>query len=111
MGGPGRTGEGRTYAATFIERRKPVLRTPEAEACGGGIRISRQGRHFAVQHSRGDLVCLAGYRCGAREVARRLGESRPSGYSAGPAPWSQGRIGTWTGWSDPQSVPALAMVQ
>ena len=53
-----------------------MARTPEAEAGGGGIRISRQGRHFAV-HDGPNLVCLAVYRRGAREVARRLGEGAP----------------------------------
>jgi hypothetical protein len=36
------------------------------------VRIEAYGRHWAVYDAGGDLVCLAVYRKGAREVVRRL---------------------------------------
>ncbi|BDI31470.1 hypothetical protein CCAX7_35210 [Capsulimonas corticalis] len=36
------------------------------------MRIKPYGRHWAVYDAGGDLVCLAVYRKGAREVVRRL---------------------------------------
>lgn len=35
--------------------------------------IKRRDRHWEVRDPAGDLVCLTVYKCGAREVVRRLG--------------------------------------
>lgn len=39
--------------------------------------IQRRKRFWEVRDSHGDLVCITVYRCGAREVARRLATHTP----------------------------------
>jgi hypothetical protein len=42
------------------------------------MRIERFGRYWAVRDGRG-LICVTVYKCGAREVARRLGRHKRRG--------------------------------
>lgn len=55
----------------MIMARKANASTPAAEN-NGTYTIRRRNRHWEVRDSAGDLVCLTVYKCGAKEVVRRL---------------------------------------
>lgn len=50
---------------------------------------AKRGRFWAVTDAAGDLVCLAVYRKGAREVLRRLSLAEPSAGDSDRVPTTQ----------------------
>ncbi len=63
------TKRGTRYLTTGLKEGKRPAPSPRN---GVAYTINRRGRYWEVCDSAGDLVCLAVYKCGAREVVRRL---------------------------------------
>ena len=61
-----------------IRRKEAVLHQRRGMTAKGQFAVCRHGRFWAVNDSRGDLVCLTVYRRGAEEVIRRLESQEPA---------------------------------
>lgn len=64
--------------------------------------ITKRSRHWAIHDEAGELVCIAVYRKGAREVVRRLAPEQPLTEPKPPSRIRQERA-VYTVGSDAQS--------